>query len=456
MFNIAMNKKILILLSLLSVTSTSFSEGVNKVYWPGFLDVSTCVNGKTCYPELFQNLLNGDLFEVQKTHLTATETHKVWITGYSSSQNEKVTNGTIAMQLKFEDIANNASDGDYGLYLPTGVSKERSNYRLRAFQKGVRANVHLCEIAIEHNTNTGLKFAKCKENTWKQESLTWSQQEIINGAWKSFNINDGKYWGISYMHLFPLANADGKSYGLGLDNLPSGLERTLVFPQLKLRVDSTTYYNWSNKVNRSITTYDYVIKSRMVRLNQRQCYLDSDVDVVKFGKITVSPGDINKINSVDIPTNLSIRCDGAYSEDLYKGGRAGTPNLDQKVPHPISPGNAVHTIQSVTINTPDNMILDNKIGLALGGKKSDMLYVEGSFNKDEDCGVAPLPLKTDISNQVSLKKFQRDDKLDNGAGQGAIANRPLSTIYWKLCKKSEGKVESGKYTGTATINVEYK
>ena len=451
-----MNKKILILLSLLSVTSTSFSEGVNKVYWPGFLDVSVCVKGTTCYPEMFQGLLNGNLFEVQKTHMTATETHRVWITKFSSSASEKVTNGTIAMHLKFEDIANNPNDGAYGLYLPTGVSKERSNFRLRAFQKGVKANVHMCEIAIEHNTNAGTKIAKCKENTWKQESLTWSQQELIDGAWKSININDGKYWGISYMHLFPLANADGKSYGLGLDNPPSGLERTLVFPQLKLRIDTTTYYNWSNKVNDATTTYDYVIKSRMVRLNQRQCYLDSDVDVVDFGNITVSQGDVNKINKVDIPTNLSIRCDGSYNENLFQGGRDGTPNLNQKVPHPIAPGNAVHTIQSVTINTPDNMMLDNQIGLALGGKKSDMLYVEGSFNKDENCGVAPLPLKTDISNQVSLKKFQRDDVLDKGAGPGAIANRQLSTIYWKLCKKTEGKVGSGLYIGNATINVEYK
>lgn len=213
--------------------------------------------------------------------------------------------------------------------------------------------------------------------------------------------------------------------------------RTIKFPGFNLN-----YQIWAIKENGSTTgkeqSYVHMVSSRTARLNDRTCELKTK-SKIDFGKVTLTSSQTGKLSEEQAP--IGLVCNGIYDGQ--------NPNNTGPV---YNTGSYVtHTVTGVRLSTPEDKTVIGmdklkKIGFTdQNGINAQNIYVEGSFEGGQECGVNPIAI-----GETSLNDW---DKFGNA--NSTITVDPKKTVHWKLCKKP-GTVPGGSYTGTATLSIKFK
>ena len=456
-----------LLMSLMAIAEPS--DAFVRSYWPAYLDTSNCRPGMSCHRDTIN--VFKDQYKQFFVLDSGTYSQEIINDGWyieSLNANTYVNKLTMHFTLGLYDHNPNGNRGQDGVALLTGRG-ETTDYSLKAFHSGVTATLHLCEVEIYGNSQQGYR-GRCKASgQTKEVSLTWSNDELFRDAEKTYAVerssNNGLRWGLDYVDL----KMNAQSFYLRLTKEPSGRERTLVFPGLKFKAGMSRTTSTGGSYLVKYANGATALYSRMVRLNQRKCYLNADVNDVNFGKITISASDSNRINKADIASKLTLNCDGRYTEHLWSGGQKNwtepnDSNVNAYTAYTINGTGAIHTVERISITTQGDKVVnvgsEPKIGMGYDNGASDgMLYVEGSFTKGEKCGVNALPINTNLIDRFSFKSFERnadDAKPDSNVPVDGIGPRNVGTIFWRLCKQPGDLKKTGTYRSNATITVEYR
>lgn len=438
-------------------------------FWPGYLDTSNCEPFKDCQKDVLMNVFkrnkHSQFFILNSSSYTSSKLRNYWQPQWGTELGKQPWKVTLNIGLRLYDHYPQGNKGTSGIKLRSSQmpGSPESVYRLKAFHSGVRGVFHLCEIEIKNYKGV------CKEGgQTKEVSLEWTQEELFNNAVKQITVdlNTSAKFGLDYADF----QVKATTIALGLDAFPTGRERRLIFPGIKMETAPEVWTKDGTKViNFSGGTVDWLIESKMVRLNQRKCYLDASTNVVNFtpdinSPLSITSAQNGKVNKFDIPTAFTLRCDGQYSEPLYTGGQKNWDHLDGQIDIIPKDGilvkgtRAIHTVQNVKIQVDQNQIIKvgthDKIGLHLPGKTPSSFYVEGSYTPNLECGRDVLPINSDFKSSFGFTEFQREGT-DSNLPSDAIGPRSFNKIHWRLCK-TPGDFESGEYSGTAKVIVEYK
>lgn len=447
------------LLAFITLIASTANAGP-KVYWPGYIDNSVCLEKAAqglpseCGEAAFSNMNNHGSYTAESREF---EFFYEWSQIWEHLNNEKPESNLsyievhMRVMISQSDLDNTRTvTKEDGLPLKT-TNNQPTPYWLKGFGAGGDGAFDV-EYRLCNKVNESKYDQTCKvEDKWiKLGSFTFDDiVDYTTTDWGKMVTLDRK----QAIHGFRIKTGDPR-FRLGFRGDKNSDVRSLVLPSINIVAKITAKNSAGNKIRDTKTDFTLIRKRTQTRLNHRKCYLTTDNQNVSFGKLYLDKNSQGKIGP-EIERVLKLRCN-AETENLQFGGHIDhVPTAGDYKDTQVSGSRVVHTVKSVSLNATSDFI-DSKgvkhIGMTRDGASmvSDKLYVEGSLRAQQPCGVNGLLVGNNKPQGLFNDKLQANPIEDNN-----IPEHDYSKIYWKLCK-NPGSMEAGKYTGNATITIEYQ
>lgn len=213
---------------------------------------------------------------------------------------------------------------------------------------------------------------------------------------------------------------------------PKARDRTITIPGLTVKVDGKGRYPGGYGETNRPYTYR-VMDPVTIALNDRICKIMTSTQSINFGDVStvVSTGKIDE-------REMSLRtiCTGVPEPNIR--GNDAWKGVDNNL--------LSIKIENDKFSPFPGATPEKKIGLKTNDKVRDDLFVEGSWQPNQGCGIDPI-----LTNGTEY------DLMDINVPVAESASASLPSLYWRLCAQpNNGQIQPGKFQGRALISIEYE
>ena len=214
--------------------------------------------------------------------------------------------------------------------------------------------------------------------------------------------------------------------------------RALDIPSFWIKWEFAQHSGWS----RTQFLYIRELLNNPIRMNDRKCkILVNDQEqkaTINFDKVNAGGG---KTKLAEKPMTMKINCDGFLID--YPGHQGAHIRIHGSLIDNMISDIEVKATETIEVNGQKKIAMRNDLDKTL----SDSIYVEGSFQQNQNCGAYPLL----IGNNTQTSKLWENTGAE-------LTSKEYGTIYWRLCQKSSNGnaiTPAGDYTGNAKIVFKY-
>ena len=292
-------------------------------------------------------------------------------------------------------------------------------------------------MVIESNDKKSQKFAKCNQDA----PLRLGTSLFVNDYDKKITVNceiESGWWPVS-ITIKGLMSGKVRKYQNTGDP-----RRVISVPGGSIKVWAEGCTNWTQAMgcNSSwVSTenqphYLAYLAPAFIKLNDRQCNVKMD-DLIEFGN-NISSNSIGLVK--EIGSKMDITCSGF--EKTFAGETDKVSGVGIK--------NNIYAIKIKASDSLPNNNSNKTIGLKTDGKVRSDLYVEGTFESGNLCGVNAL-----LTNGTA-QSLPKEIRLDGTGDSQTVPEQQQPVIYWKLCNPTNQKLGTGAFDGQADVSIVYE